>query len=762
MLTEPLPNASTARYVTVIHLLMLSSGFSALVYQVMWARSFTLVFGSTTRSASAVLGAFFLGMALGNWLAGRRPRFDAIAIRTYGIAEVAIAASSLCIPIWLAVYENSYPQLYAWAHESSWMLTVAQIGLALLAMGPPCIAMGATLPLIAGALARHPSLFGRRVGATYALNTLGAMLGAVAAGFLLPPWLGVTYSLRLAAAINFLLGAVAIALSYRIDEGSRADAGPPSHAPMGLPVAGVAVASGFGVLSLEVLYTRLLIARTDGSALSFAVILAAFLAWLALAAFAATRWIGSVRHPWRVLTWSQGAAALTVIIAPALFSDIQPLSGGPSLSGLIMIVIIRSVAVMAPSILLVGVALPIAWTIAVRDGAPSAIAVGRLTAVNTLAGVAGALATGFWLLPSLGISGATKAVAGVYALVAIGSALRGYPRSRAALIATGISLGYLGLAISKLAPSMPFDPSNGRVVYRYEGETASVSVTVKSSGRPFLWLNGTYLLGSGTPGAIHSQRLLGAFPLMLHQDPEKVAFIGIATGVSVSAALDFPVHRVLALELVPGVIEATAYFTDANRGVLSDPRVESMLADGRNHLFATRELFDVIVGDLFVVWHAGVGSMYTAEHFRSVASRLEANGIFVQWLPGFDLSPEEVRMITATLLSEFREASLWVHRSSRGLPLLALVGSSTAHLGQVGKGEERNRYPDLALVCGTKTLRKWSAGSPLNSDDLPLVEYIAARKHVGEVLGRAATIDRLVEILIREQQRAEGPLKGRI
>jgi spermidine synthase len=736
---------------------MLSSGFSALVYQALWARSFTLVFGSTTRSASAVLGAFFLGMALGNWLAGRRARRDAIAIRSYGLAEVAIAASSLCIPIWLAAYENAYPQLYAWAHEGSWMLTAAQIGLALLAMAPPCIAMGATLPLVAGPLARHPSLFGARVGTTYALNTLGAMLGALAAGFLLPSWLGVAHSLRLAAAINLLLGAVAIVLSYRIDEGPRPDAVERSHAPIDLSVASIAAASGFGVLSLEVIYTRILITRTDGSALSFAVILAAFLAWLALAAFAVARWIGSVRHPWRVLAWSQGAAALTVIVAPVLFSDIRLLSEAPSLSRSILVAIARSVAVMAPSILLVGVALPIAWTIAVREGAPSAVSVGRLTSLNTLAGVAGALATGFWLLPSLGISGATKAVAGVYALVAMGSALRGYPASRAAPIATGIALGYLGLALSKLAPSLPLDTSDGsRLVYSYEGETANVSVTQSASGPSSLWLNGQYLLGSGHPSAIRAQRLQGTLPLMLHPDPRRVAFIGIATGVSVSAALDFPVHRVLALELVPGVIEASSFFSEANRGVLSDPRVESMLADGRNHLFATRELFDVIVGDLFVLWHAGVGYMYTAEHFRSVASRLAAGGIFVQWLPGYNLSPEEIRMITATFLSEFPEASLWVHRASRGRPRLALVGSSTPHLGQVRGGEEWNRYPNLALVCGTNALRRWSAGSRLNSDDLPLLEYIAAREHFA-VVRRAGRVDRLIGALFREQQRAEGP-----
>jgi spermidine synthase len=740
--------------VAVVHVFMVLSGFSALVYQALWARSFTFVFGSATRSASAVLGAFFLGMAVGSWLAGRRSRSDAAAIRGYGIAEVAIAAASLCVPIWLAAYESAYPALYAWAHTSAWKLSAAQIALALLAMAPPCIAMGATLPLVADALARNAERFGGRVGTTYALNTLGAMLGALAAGFVLPPWIGIARALQLAAGINLLLGVAAIALSARLRGAPRPEAEERTPRSPGLATAAIAAASGFGVLSLEVIYTRLLIVRTDQSALSFAAILAAFLFWLALAAFAVARGIGSVRHPWRALALSQGLAAVTVILAPVLFSDLGALANAASLSRSLWGVILRSVAVMAPTILLVGVALPIAWNIAVRGGAPSAIAVGRLTSVNTLAGVAGALATGFWLLPGLGVSGATKAVAGLYALMAIGSAVRGFPASRAAPVAGGIALAYLGLAFSNLAPPSPLDVSDGsRVVYSYEGEMANVSVTQSRAGLPFLWLNGSYLLGSGHPDAIPAQRMLGELPLWLRPGAEKVAFIGIATGVSVSAALDAPVRRVLALELVPGVIEAARFFSDANRGALSDPRVETMLADGRNHLFATRERFDVVVGDLFVLWHAGVGQMYTAEHFRSVAGRLEPDGVFAQWLPGHNLSPEEIRIITATFASVFPELSLWAVQPAPGRILLALVGSSRPHLDRWQRGDVRQRAPSLALVAGTDTLRRWSARAPINTDDLPRLEYLAARKHFG-VVGRTDRVERLVRALTRKEQRA--------
>jgi len=154
--------------------LFFASGLTALVYQMMWMRGFGLVFGSTTRAASAVLASFFLGMAVGNWLGGRLARDRPRALARYGVAEIAIGVGALLVLVLLDLYHDHYPVLYQWSGGDGRGLAAIQLLLAFAAMGPPCIAMGATLPLIAQAVSDETRDVGRRTSAIYGVNTLGA------------------------------------------------------------------------------------------------------------------------------------------------------------------------------------------------------------------------------------------------------------------------------------------------------------------------------------------------------------------------------------------------------------------------------------------------------------------------------------------------------------------------------------------------------------------------------------------------------------
>jgi spermidine synthase len=226
---------------------------------------------------------------------------------------------------------------------------------------------------------------------------------------------------------------------------------------------------------------------------------------------------------------------------------------------------------------------------------------------------------------------------------------------------------------------------------------------------------------------------------MLHPSPKRVAFIGVATGISVSSVLEFPVERVLAIELFPEVLRAAEYFEEANQRVLHDPRVETVVADGRNHLFATRERFDVIVGDIFSPWRAGTGYLYTSEHFQSLAAHLNDGGIFVQWLPGHQLRVEEVRMIVATFMDAFPSTTLWLNMPKPRFPFLGLVGYVDANAGPSRADRQRvagsTVFPFLGYVCGPAALKEWAASAPRNSDEFPRVEYgaaVAGRFHRGQ------------------------------
>ena len=118
-------------------------------------------------------------------------------------------------------------------------------------------------------------------------------------------------------------------------------------------------------------------------------------------------------------------------------------------------------------------------------------------------------------------------------------------------------------------------------------------------------------------------------------------------------------------------------FADVNARVMDDPRVRVVIDDGRNYLASSPGAFDVIVGDLLVPWRPAEAPLYTQEHFESVRRALTADGVFCQWLPLYQLSPEQLAIILRTFLDVFPEATLWRGNFIPDAPTLALVG----HLG---------------------------------------------------------------------------------
>ena len=114
------------------------------------------------------------------------------------------------------------------------------------------------------------------------------------------------------------------------------------------------------------------------------------------------------------------------------------------------------------------------------------------------------------------------------------------------------------------------------------------------------------------------------------------------------------------------------------RSRFTDPRVRILPEDGRNYLAATDDLYDLIIADIFLTYRAGVGSLYTLEHFQTVKSRLEPGGMFVQWVTMFDLSEEEFGIIARTMLEAFDQVTLWRRGFSPRFPIYALIARAEA------------------------------------------------------------------------------------
>src|SRR5262249_40919975 len=173
-----------------------------------------------------------------------------------------------------------------------------------------------------------------------------------------------------------------------------------------------------------------------------------------------------------------------------------------------------------------------------------------------------------------------------------------------------------------------------------------------------LRLDNYYVLGGSAVAT--NERRQGLLPLLLHPNPRRVAFIGLATGITASASPALGVPETTVVELVPEFARAaSAHFATWNGQLLARSDVRLVLDDGRRYLAASRDRFDVIVADLFIPWHANAGNLYAREMYDTVARRLAPDGVFCQWLPLYQLTRAEFDTIARTFLAVFPQASLW-------------------------------------------------------------------------------------------------------
>ena len=247
------------------------SGFAGLVYEVCWIRQGTLVFGSSTVATSTVLAVFFAGLALGSALFGRWSARLSRPFRAYAAVEIGVAALGVASLALFPLADTLYGGAYRAVAEGSIALGALRVVLVSAILLPAATLMGATLPLICAAFSGRAGA--APVGTWYGINTLGAAAGALAAGLLLIPGIGVARTILMAAGANV----IAAMLASRIREPSAEPVEPaaqravrPQDAarralPLGFSAAwmrhtfsALFFLSGFVALAHEVLWTRYL------------------------------------------------------------------------------------------------------------------------------------------------------------------------------------------------------------------------------------------------------------------------------------------------------------------------------------------------------------------------------------------------------------------------------------------------------------------------------------------------------------------------
>ena len=770
-MTAPLLQSSRARQRALLAVLVFLSGAVSLVYEVLWLKELGLLFGSTAYAASTTLAVFFLGLAVGGAVFGRlSPRLRS-PLRTYAWLELGVALSALVYFLLLEVYFQLYGPLYEALVDRPAAFNAARIALATLVLLPPAALMGGTLPVLGQHLVRRPEELGRIGSFLYAVNTLGAATGAFLAGFVLPLALGFDRAYLLAIAINLAIAGLAWRLAAASEAGGAPAPGVPAdrrrhprrrgRTPRGRPTAPaatgmaspawllaiVACLSGAFALGLEVLWTRMFAQVLQNSVYTFSIILVVFLAALATGSAIANRLCRVRAAPAQVLWLLLTLAGIGVAVTPFAFDDLTAGLGSlPTGDGWVLYVFSiffnTSLLLFVPAALL-GSAFPYLLRAAEGSHAEPGTIIGRLNALNTGGAVAGSLAAGFVLLGTVGLWNSVRLFAFGYLVLALPACWIGWRTHRARLLPAAATIGAVALLGTLLdasrLPVVNIDPDrNERLLATWEGPDGVVAV-VERPGSRRIKVNNFYTLG-GTASAEREQNQ-ALLPLMTHPRPNGVFFLGLGTGITAGAALRHPVERLLVCELTPEVITAAAtWFNVPSGGLFTDPRATVRVCDARNHLLGTTERFDVIIADLFVPWRAGIGNLYSREHFEAARGRLAGGGIFVQWLPLYQLSQREFETVARTMLAVFEQVTLWRGAFVSERPILALVGAAgpttldPAVIDRNGRHLSGGRPlpPSTALAVTLPFYAgNLSAASglippgPINTDDWPLVEYLA-------------------------------------
>jgi spermidine synthase len=792
--------------IVLLYILFFLSGAAGLVYQVVWVRSFGLVFGGSHLAVTTVLSVFMGGLALGGWLVGRKVDQGGRSLRLYGLLELGIAASAIAYIGLMAAYPTLYVLLARSVGDNPLALTAIRVVFATVAMIVPTTLMGGTLPVLVRFATSSSERLLRQLSFLYAFNTMGAVAGTLAGAFVLLELLGVKGALIVAIAVNGGVGLLAISVPERTfapSEPRRTEDGRSSRGPAGPAVEaaddavpttayrmvlwGIGV-SGFCALGYEVLWTRILSVVIGTSVYGFATMLAAFLTGIA-AGSQVYGLVGSADRSNRSITRSVlvfaavqvviGIAALAVTVAirdlPTHATTFRRLFLGGT-AGMwearqMTNLVVAFAYIFLPAFFM-GIAFPLAGTIHAACQRRVGGAVGEVLSYNTLGSIFGASVSGFVLIYAFGIERSLQFLAavnvGLGACVAASLARRRWatPVAIAAALSLLVALSVFPdwgriwnpkyFAIFRNNQLKVFDTphriqtalANTDVLFFQEGINETISVIRPKGAKQALIVNGK-VVASTTRQDVQCQYTLGHLPMLLHPDPKRVFVLGLGTGMTLGAVSVHPeLEQVVLAELEPSVAPAARTFARFNHDVLDNPNLRTVFTDGRNHLLTTRERFDVITADPVHPWTRGSAYLYTEEYYRLAADRLTPDGVMCQWLPIYELTPEDVATVVRTFQQAFAHSVLWLTQYDA-----ELVGSNVPIVIDEERLVRRMGIPavaaDLAMVemgsvddflsyfvAGTEGLSEFAKLGVVNTDDNLHLEFSAPRSvGVGSVMG---------------------------
>jgi spermidine synthase len=708
--TRQLPLLSVDASIRWVMAIFFCSGMCSLIDEVVWFRLIKLTLGNTVYASSVVVSVFMGGLALGALVMSRRADRVGRPLLLYALLEIAVALATVAHPVALGAADGIYRLLFVKLQTLPQATLAVQVVLSSAILLVPTMLMGSTLPLLGRFVTTLQDQIGLRVGRLYAINTLGAAAGCFLAGFVLMRMIGVIPTLYAAAFVNVLVALAGWLLSRRSEASPRTGATAPADKSIANPAAAdgfrwllgsMFFASGCISIGYELVWMRSIVIPLGGFTYVFSAVLTIYLLGNVFGV-----WIGSFLSR-RMRNPALGAALCLTLLGicgifympwlvgwlPRLFelsnAVLFPLI--PSADAWVLIrPLLFCFVLFLPAAMIMGTGFPLALQAWNKLGPQAGRTTGSVYGINTIGAICGGVITGFLLIP---LFGAQWSIAGLGLLgVALGAAgiqVFCAPRSRVRRIIYAI----IPLAVVGCGFVLPSDlfikkivaiPGLETVAVR-EGTTATVSVTRRpQDGAMELTSDGIRIAGDD----IHrsAQQILGNMGVLLHPCARLVLTVGFGSGETVKCLSRYHLQKIDCVEIAPELIDlACRYFRHINLGDQRDTALSLISMDAFNYMHVTGRTYDVIVNDANLPSHSGCAPLFTKEHFRNCADRLNPRGLFITKLPLADISQSSFNSILGTFLAAFPQVTLWFP-VTRPYIFFYLIGSrqdllfSPAHL----------------------------------------------------------------------------------
>ena len=757
----------------LLYVVFFISGLCGLIYESIWSHYLKLVLGHAAHAQAVVLIVFVGGLALGASLAGRFTHRVRNPILAYAAVEAVVAVTAFC-------FHKMFVGASAWALDTllptmcraegtcwaSWAFAAALIL-------PTSILLGSTFPLMSAGVLRLGVQPGRALSLLYFLNSAGAAIGVLVSGYLLVPALGLPGTVMLAGAANMLVALLAFVAGRGATPGPQP---PASSAPLAATKANarllllVAGLTGLSSFIYEVVWIRMLTQVLGAATHSFELMLASFIAGLAIGGLWARNMIDGNDHPERTLARIQIAMGVAAVATLPLYVwsfdamafSLSAMAREPASYSLFTVVsAVLAAAVILPAATCAGMTLPLITAALLRRGGSEG-EIGRVYGVNTVGAILGVLLAVHVLMPAIGLkwSLATGAAIDVgLGLVILwrlhrDSLRQPWPAAAAIFGAAAVA------AIPALAQMTPQTTASGvfrtgmprlgtdrKVLFHEDGRTATITVTEGPDGLRGLVTNGKSD-GAGFP--LDAMRyseddstvvLLGALAMAHHPNAKRAAVVGLGTGMTTASLLQSGnLQSVETIEIEPRIVQAAQLFRPKSAAAFDDKRSRIVIDDARAHLARATQAYDLIVSEPSNPWVSGVSGLFTREFYQRAASRLAPGGHFVQWLQLYEASPQMVASIIGAFAESFPEFRVYGTNTLDIVLVARTDGKSVEidpaafqHAGMRRQLQQINidsAYKLAAHEIGHASVMiplLASYGAPVNSDYYPYVDNRASR-----------------------------------